>query len=271
MSTKTADSKHSVSVHWFRNGLRLHDNPCLLDACENSSTILPLYIIDPDAPFAQTAGREAGAIRANFILESIQELNQKLKEKNSRLVVLLGKPEEVLPRVMKEIDATALYYEREAAAPIREMDRLVLDQIDQEKVEINGYDTHTLHPMENYLAHCKDGTAPSTYGVFTKIFNQLEVPEEVPDVNLDEFPPLPASIDAIKEDGECPSLKDLGYDKKDIKNRFRSGIKFVGGEDAAVALLDKMMKRTQWVCTFEKPKTSPNALTVDTTGLSACK
>jgi len=268
MSTKTPASKHSVAVHWFRNGLRLHDNPCLLDACQNSFFILPLFIIDPDAPFAQTAGIRAGAIRANFIMEAIKEMDLKLKEKNSRLVVLVGKPEVVLPKVLEQIDATALYYEREPA-PIREMDALVLDQIDREKVEIQGYDTHTFHPMEHYLAHCKDGVAPSTYGVFTKIFNKLQVPKEVPNVNLDVFPPLPSSIDAIKEDGECPSMTDLGYDKKDIVNRFKSGIQFVGGEDAGITLLNTMMGRTEWVCTFEKPKTSPNALKVDTTGLSA--
>jgi len=62
--------------------------------------------------------------------------------------------------------------------------------------------------------------------VFTKIFNKLEVPEEVPDVNLDEFP-LPDSIDAIKEDREYPSLKDLGYDEMEIQNRFKSGIEIL--------------------------------------------
>jgi hypothetical protein len=35
-------------------------------------------------------------------------------------------------------------------------------------------------------------------------------------------------------------------------------------------LLTKQMNRAQWVATFEKPNTSPNALTVDTTGLSPC-
>ena len=276
-STSATEKKHDVTIHWFRNGLRLHDNPCLLDACSQSSSILPLYVIDPDAPFAQTAGRKAGAIRANFILESIQEINLKLEKHDSKLVVVLGKPHIVIPKIVKEVQANAIYYEREPAAPVRESDALVLDGINTEDVDIVGYDTHTLHSMEHYLAHCKDHVAPNTYGVFTKMFNKLSVPEEVPDCDLETFPPLPSSLDKFKSTAdcdvtnECPSLKDLGYDKKEIKNRHKSGIKFVGGEDAGLALLDKMMARTQWVSTFEKPKTSPNALKVDTTGLSACK
>jgi len=273
MST-TSSKHHDVSIHWFRNGLRLHDNPCLLDTCKQSKSILPIYIIDPDAPFAQTTERRAGAIRANFILESIQELDAKLRQsKNgSRLVVLTGKPHEVLPDLIEKVNANALYYEREPAEPIRKVDALALDKIDKSKTEIFGYETHTLHPMDHYLAHCKDQVAPSTYGVFTKIFNKFSVPEEVEDVNAEEFPPLP-SVKEMKEFSDekfkCPSLKELGYDKKEIKNRFKSGIEFRGGEDLGLALLDEMMKRTQWVSTFEKPKTSPNALKVDTTGLSA--
>ena len=266
--------KHSVSIHWFRNGLRLHDNPSLLTACQQSSSLLPLYIIDPDAPFAQTAGRRAGAIRANFILESIVNLDEKLQDKgDSQLMVFVGKPQELLPQIVDRIGADALYYERDPAAPIRKSDALVLDQLDTSKLDVVGFDTHTLHPMEHYLAKCKDQVAPNTYGVFTKMFNKMTVPEEVEDCDLASFPPLP-SMEGVDKygDGTCPSLEDLGYDPKEIKetidNRSKGGIDFLGGEDEGIKLLNRMMKRTQWVSTFEKPKTSPNALSVDTTGLS---
>lgn len=275
-------SDDQVSIHWFRNGLRLHDNPCLLDATKNSGRLLPLYVIDPDAPFAQTQGRGAGCIRANFILESMQELNDKLQSMNSQLVVVLGKPEVVIPEIVASVNATSLYYEREPAAPIREADADVLAAIrqrleqggNQQECSIQGYDTHTLHPMEHYVSRCKDSVAPSSYGSFTKIFSKLgPVPQEVNDVT--SCPPLPDSVDKLKDtfdyDLTIPSLDRLGYDKEDLKNRDKGGISFRGGEDAGLELLEKMMKRTQWVCTFEKPKTSPNALSVDTTGLSPCK
>ncbi len=282
--------KHDVAIYWFRNALRFHDNPSLVDAIQSSKTLVPIYVIDPDAPFAQTSGRRAGAIRANFMLESIQEIQDKLSsaqtsDGGSDMIVLRGAPHKILPQAIRELNATALYYEREPAAPIREMDIKVLDAIDdiprESNVAIHGYDTHTLHPMEHYLSHTKDQLAPSTYGVFTKIFNKMEVPIEVPTILLDSFPPLPSHMDQltvglVKDSDEdkkwkCPTLKELGYDPKDIERRFECGIEFHGGEDAGLKLLKRMMKRTSWVSTFEKPKTSPNALTVDTTGLSACK
>lgn len=266
-----------VAIHWFRNGLRLHDNPCLLQASNQSEKLIPLYVIDPEAPFAQTEGRGAGCIRANFVLESMAELDQKLKGMNSQLVVVLGKPEKVIPKIVNSMNASSLYYEREPAAPVREADAKVLEAIRKGtdlECKIEGYDTHTLHPMEHYVSKCKDNVAPSTYGGFTKIFERLgPVPEEVDDVMT--CPPLPDNVSELKDLFDCdlsvPSLETLGYDKDDLKNRAKGGIDFKGGEDAGLELLDQMMKRTEWVSTFEKPKTSPNALSVDTTGLSPCK
>lgn len=36
-----------VAAHWFRKGLRLHDNPALLEAIKGSAVVYPLAIIDP--------------------------------------------------------------------------------------------------------------------------------------------------------------------------------------------------------------------------------
>ena len=177
--------------------------------------------------------------------------------------------------------------------PIRESDQLVLEAIRKEAlpktVTIHGYDTHTLHPMESYLSKCKGHIAPSTYGGFTKIFQSFpRLKTEVKDVTY--VPPLPPNtiptmqrlfgnsrtFDRTSGSSSCtsiPSLEELGYQDTatSLRNRRRGGIDFVGGEDFALNLLTQQMNRTQWVATFEKPNTSPNALTVDTTGLSPCK
>jgi hypothetical protein len=75
--------------------------------------------------------------------------------------------------------------------------------------------------------------------------------------------------------GTIPTLLDLGYTHPQVEAlrdhaRQHPNDHLAGGEDAALLLLDKMMQRTTWVAQFEKPKTSPNALTFDTTGLSPC-
>lgn len=39
-------STMTVAVHWFRNGLRLHDNPALLRAAKDAEKLILLYIFD---------------------------------------------------------------------------------------------------------------------------------------------------------------------------------------------------------------------------------
>jgi deoxyribodipyrimidine photolyase len=282
-SPGTESTKHGVAIYWYRNALRFHDNPSLLGACKSSKTLLPLYIIDPEEPFSQTPGIAAGCIRANFILESIQEIDRKLRDQyQTQLFVVLGKPQTVLPKIIEALQVNELYFEREPALPIRECDERVLEAIRNGNAKrtfsttINGYHTHTIHPMELYLAKCKGNVAPSSYGGFTKIFQSFpRLKVEVKDVA--DVPPLPPNtmetLRSLFGDSVAaiPSLEDLGYDAALLQNRAKGGIEFPGGEDFALQLLEKQMSRSLWVSTFEKPNTSPNALTVDTTGLSPCK
>ena len=271
---------YSVAIHWFRNGLRFHDNPSLLDASQQSDCLIPLFIIDQDAPFCQTPGLAAGTIRANFVLESIEELQTGLQNMDSDLMVVVGKSEEVIPEIVAMFQAKALFYEKEPAAPVRQVDAKVLKAMQDraegqsEKCEIRAYETHTLHSMEKYLAKCDGNVAPASYGKFTKIFESFKVPQEVPDVK--EVPPLP---NGCKEKLQShysrsfgkPTLESLGYtDANEVLQRCdKTGFRIKGGESEGLRRLARKMTQTKWVATFEKPKTDPtNALEPDTTGLS---
>ena len=48
------------TLHWFRNDLRLQDNPALLAACQQGA-VLPVFILDTDEPARSALG---GASRA---------------------------------------------------------------------------------------------------------------------------------------------------------------------------------------------------------------
>jgi deoxyribodipyrimidine photolyase len=41
-----AEEKTHRTVHWFRKGLRLHDNEPLYHAIKTSAVIFPIYIVD---------------------------------------------------------------------------------------------------------------------------------------------------------------------------------------------------------------------------------
>jgi len=70
------------SIHWFRKGLRLHDNPALLAACENASHLYPVFFMDPY--FVKGSNYRVGINRWRFLLESLQDLDAGLRKLNSR-------------------------------------------------------------------------------------------------------------------------------------------------------------------------------------------
>ena len=81
--------KHERSIYWFRNALRLHDNPSLHQACMESRTMIPLYVIDDiKEPFRQSVGIRPGCIRVNFILEAMNEMNTKIQQLCVNLAIL---------------------------------------------------------------------------------------------------------------------------------------------------------------------------------------
>lgn len=47
LTLKKSENMEKHTVHWFRKGLRLHDNPSLHEGLKNSTTFRCIYIIDP--------------------------------------------------------------------------------------------------------------------------------------------------------------------------------------------------------------------------------
>ena len=69
-----------TSIHWFRKGLRLHDNPALLAACDGVTKLYPVFILDPW--FVEHA--RVGINRWRFLIETLKNLDKNLRKLKSR-------------------------------------------------------------------------------------------------------------------------------------------------------------------------------------------
>jgi deoxyribodipyrimidine photo-lyase len=86
----------TTTVMWFRRDLRLSDNPALLEAVRQGDRTVPPFVLD-DALW-----RPAGDVRRAFLSGCLRALDESL---GGRLVVRRGRPEEVLPDLMRETGA----------------------------------------------------------------------------------------------------------------------------------------------------------------------
>ncbi|KAF0706551.1 hypothetical protein AaE_014053 [Aphanomyces astaci] len=75
-----------VALHWFRKGLRLHDNPALHAAVDaGAKRIYPVYVLEP-----ALEKRDIGINRYTHLLETLVDLDASLRRENSRLFVVQG-------------------------------------------------------------------------------------------------------------------------------------------------------------------------------------
>ena len=99
---------NSPSIVWFRQDLRLADNPALRAACERGEKILPLFILDDE-----TAGAwRPGAAGRWWLHQSLDALHHDLEALGAPLCLRRGEAEDTLPTVIAEAEAGAVFWNR---------------------------------------------------------------------------------------------------------------------------------------------------------------
>lgn len=109
-SAKTAPARSSspTAILWFRNDLRLNDNPALAAAVASGKRIVALYILDDDAP----GPWRRGAASRWYLHHSLAALATALEKRGASLLLRRGHSDLVLPGVVAESGADAIYCNR---------------------------------------------------------------------------------------------------------------------------------------------------------------
>ena len=106
-----------MNLVWFRNDLRTLDNTSLQQACANDAGVVAVYCFDPRhfemGPFGF---KKTERFRAQFLIETIQELREDLRKLNITLLVYLEKPEDVIPKLAAKHKVSQIYYQKEWTA-----------------------------------------------------------------------------------------------------------------------------------------------------------
>ena len=95
-------------VYWFRRDLRLCDNTALIKAIETDRPIICLYIYDDNLDTSWKIGSSSKW----WLNHSLKALSLSLKKIGAKLILRQGNTIRVLEDVIKESNATALYFSR---------------------------------------------------------------------------------------------------------------------------------------------------------------
>jgi deoxyribodipyrimidine photo-lyase len=222
-------SERTILV-WFRNDLRIHDNEILLEATRKADKVLPVYCFDPFYFRKNSSGNpKTGELRARFLLESVADLRKNLREIGGELIIRVGDPSEVIPRLAEEYNVNEVYHHREVAHEETEISERVETALWKIKLNLKHFIGHTLYHKEDLPFPIKD--IPDSFAVFKK---KVERDSTVrPCISTPDIINIPIIADA----GELPTLAELGLSEPFDDPRATNT--FVGGETAALNQLEQ--------------------------------
>jgi deoxyribodipyrimidine photo-lyase len=153
--------KASLIIHWFRQDLRLADNPALFAAAEQG-LVLPVYILDE-----KNAGKyHMGAASRCWLHHSLAALNQTLDHK---LQIYSGNPETILFELVQQYQATAIHWNR-CYEPWRvQRDSHIKQTFKHQGIKVQSFNGYLL--WEPWQLLKKDNTA---YQVFTPFYRNTQ-------------------------------------------------------------------------------------------------
>lgn len=231
-----------TAIVWFKTDLRLHDNETLCRALEHSELLVPVYCLDPSHFSTTSFGfRKTGAFRARFLLEALADLDQRLRQLGSGLLLLRGKPEEALAKVARQYGATKMYVKKEVAHEELETHARVEAALWKEHCGTEVFSTSTLYHAMDLPFSIKD--IPDVFTNFRKKIEreQVRVRPVFPKPDFILSPPLPTL--------ELPDLEELGLHEP-VRDA-RSAFPFLGGESHALRRLSYYFSESRLVDNYK--------------------
>ena len=215
-------------IHWFRQDLRLADNPAFHAAAATGQPVIPLYVLDDEAPGGWTIG---GASRW-WLHHSLDALGKSLSRLGARLVLRSGNTVDVLTHVMREAGATAVHmtrcYEPWAAA----LERQVADLVTARGGDCRRFGGNLLYEPEAVTTGKGD-----PFKVFTPFYKScLAGPPPKPPLAPPKAIPAPAPMpesERLEDWALLPTAPDWAGGLRDT---------WSPGEDGARARLDAFLE-----------------------------
>lgn len=213
---------------WFRNNLRISDNePLTKAACENKPLIC-VYIFDPifHETLPLTGLPKTGKFRTKFLLQSLENLQNSLRNLGNDLLIFRGYTAELIENLCIQYPVSGIYTTTEDTTEEKKIEEQI--KIRLPSVKLNQFRTHTLlHPEDLPF------TLSQLPDMFTRFRHAVEKNWKVspPEQNLKNLPSTPTGL----PETSFPDLNDFGFD--DFNTDSRTAFPFMGGENQALERL----------------------------------
>ncbi len=179
-----------TTLVWFRQDLRLADNPALSEAARRRDRIIPVYIHAPD----EAGDWRPGAASNWWLHHSLKALDTSLRELGSRLIVRHGPSVDALAALAEETGASSICWNRRYEPALMASDRTVKGRLSDAGLDCRSFNSALL--FEPWTVQTGSG---GPYRVFTAYWKtcQRQRPIQEPLPGPDRLPRVSAGVRSL--------------------------------------------------------------------------
>lgn len=192
----------NLSLFWFRRDLRLDDNAGLFYALKSGLNVLPIFIFD-DTILNKLENKYDR--RVDFIHRTLLTLKKELELKGTSLLVLKGKPEEVIEKLATEYPVKKVFTNHDYEPVAIKRDENVKQLLAKKGIDFFSFKDQVVFEKNEVV---KDDGTP--YTVFTPYMKRWKA--RLTPFYLKPYPTQQYFQNFLKtKPFPFPTLKDIGF------------------------------------------------------------
>lgn len=189
---------------WFRRDLRVDDHAALHHALLSSRRVFGVFVFDTDI----LAGLPSDDRRVQFLLDSVRELDARLRAMGGYLIVRHGRAAQAIPELAASLDAESVFANRDYEPQAIVRDRAVQDALRAAGRSLQTFKDQVIFEQDEVLT-----LAGGPYSVFTPYKNAWlkRLAREPEALQPYETAPHAGALAPAPADHALPALADLGF------------------------------------------------------------
>ncbi len=197
-----------INIFWCRRDMRLEDNAALHHALKREFPVLPVFILDKEILDKLEDRKDS---RVTFIMETLQQMQEKLVAEGSSLKVLNSTPILAFNDLLKEFDIDCVFTNTDYEPYAKERDQKIEALLQSHNIKFQQYKDHVIFEKNEVI---KDDGKP--YTVFTPYSKKWKA--VLNDYQFKSYQTEQYFNNLFQtKTFSVPSLSDIGFEKSNIE------------------------------------------------------
>ena len=195
-----------INIFWFRRDMRLEDNAALYHALKSDFPVLPVFVLDKDILDKLENKKDS---RVNFIMATLQQMQEQLLANGSSLHVLNTTPVKAFNELIEKYEIDSVYINTDYEPYAKERDAAIETLLDAKGIKFKQFKDHVIFDKDEVV---KDDKKP--YTVFTPYSRKWKT--VLKDDHFKSFATEKYYNNFFKiKPKQIPTLQDIGFKTSD--------------------------------------------------------